>query len=74
MTLFFAFLYMAFDLLCDISPASRGWKIRARIARMWDYTGTADDLPPMHVDLVLVDEKVYLISPNAGHLYIPCPI
>lgn len=63
---------MAFDLLCDISPASRGWKIRA--SRMWDYTGTADDLPPIHVDLVLIDEKVYLISPNAGHLYIPCPI
>lgn len=41
---------------------------------MWDYTGTANDVPPMHVDLVLVDEKVYLISPNAGHLYIPCPI
>ncbi|XP_066166295.1 replication protein A 70 kDa DNA-binding subunit D isoform X2 [Oryza sativa Japonica Group] len=48
---------MAFDLLCDISLASRGWKIRARIARMWDYTGTANDVPPMHVDLVLVDEK-----------------
>ncbi|EEE55642.1 hypothetical protein OsJ_04010 [Oryza sativa Japonica Group] len=24
---------------------------------MWDYTGTADDLPPIHVDLVLIDEK-----------------
>jgi hypothetical protein len=25
---------------------------------MWDYCGTRDGQPPIHVDLVLVDDKV----------------
>lgn len=48
---------MAFDSLSDVSPVSRHWSIRVRVARMWDYCGTRDGHPPIHVDLVLVDEK-----------------
>ncbi|KAM0826657.1 hypothetical protein ACQ4PT_068727 [Festuca glaucescens] len=48
---------MGFDSLCDISPASKHWSINVRVARMWDYCGTRDGQPPIHVDLVLVDDK-----------------
>jgi replication factor A1 len=32
--------------------------VNVRVARMWDYYGTRDGQPPIHVDLVLIDDKV----------------
>jgi len=57
---------IAFDSLSDVSPVSRHWSICVRIARMWDYCGTRDGQPPIHVDLVLVDEK-------GNHMYAEIP-
>uniref|UniRef100_A0A8R7PL76 DUF223 domain-containing protein n=1 Tax=Triticum urartu TaxID=4572 RepID=A0A8R7PL76_TRIUA len=57
---------MAFDSLSDVSPVSRHWSICVRIARMWDYCGTHNGQPPIHVDLVSVDEK-------GNHMYAEIP-
>uniref|UniRef100_M0XJW7 Replication protein A subunit n=2 Tax=Hordeum vulgare subsp. vulgare TaxID=112509 RepID=M0XJW7_HORVV len=57
---------MTFHSLSDVSPASRHWSICVRVARMWDYCGTRDGQPPIHVDLVLVDEK-------GNHIYAEIP-
>ncbi|TVU00195.1 hypothetical protein EJB05_54394, partial [Eragrostis curvula] len=50
-------LSMAFPGLRDISPAVRNWRVRARVARAWEYCGGRDDGVSLHVDLVLVDES-----------------
>ncbi|KAG8050944.1 hypothetical protein GUJ93_ZPchr0009g1130 [Zizania palustris] len=59
---------MGFDLLSDVSPMGKHWCVCVRVARMWDYCGTRDNQPPIHVDLVLVDEKsneMYIEIPRA---------
>ncbi|TVU12796.1 hypothetical protein EJB05_46456 [Eragrostis curvula] len=40
----------------DLSPASRNWRVRVRVARAWEYCGGQDAGSPLHIDLVLVDE------------------
>jgi hypothetical protein len=52
---------MAYARLREVSPISKNWCIRARVARMWEHCGGRDGLPPLHVDLVLVDDEVRLL-------------
>ncbi|TVU16275.1 hypothetical protein EJB05_39829, partial [Eragrostis curvula] len=58
---------MVFSKLCDLSPESRSWCVRARVSRLWDYCGGRDGIAPFHVDLVLVDEEgnsIYAEAPG----------
>ncbi|PUZ56578.1 hypothetical protein GQ55_5G333600 [Panicum hallii var. hallii] len=48
---------MAYARLREVSPISKNWCIRARVVRMWEHCGGRDGLPPLHVDLVLVDDE-----------------
>lgn len=52
---------MAYARLREVSPISKNWCIRARVARMWEHCGGRDGLPCLHVDLVLVDDEVRLL-------------
>ncbi|TVU26398.1 hypothetical protein EJB05_28943, partial [Eragrostis curvula] len=47
---------MALARIRDLSPASRNWRVRVRVARAWEYCGGRDAGSPLHIDLVLVDE------------------
>uniref|UniRef100_K3ZEG2 Replication protein A 70 kDa DNA-binding subunit B/D first OB fold domain-containing protein n=1 Tax=Setaria italica TaxID=4555 RepID=K3ZEG2_SETIT len=57
---------MVWSGLRDVSPASKNWCVRARIAHMWDYCGARDGQPALHLDLVIVDEKGDVMYAEAG--------
>ncbi|CAL4900197.1 unnamed protein product [Urochloa decumbens] len=48
---------MAFAPLSDLSLGRAHCAICVRVVRIWDYCGNKEDQPPLHVDMVLVDEK-----------------
>ncbi|RLM92578.1 replication protein A 70 kDa DNA-binding subunit B-like [Panicum miliaceum] len=51
-----AILRSEFEVARGISN-KQNWCIRARVARMWEYCGGRDGLPPLHVVLVLADDE-----------------
>lgn len=59
--LFLSIIGMGVSLLSDINPAGKSWIVRARVSRMWEYSGVRDDQPPLHLDMVLVDHKVIFL-------------
>lgn len=61
---------MAYNLLSEISPASKHWTICARVSRLWEYRGNVDDAEIQHLDIVLIDEQgntIYAEIPK-GHV------
>ncbi|CAO2206275.1 unnamed protein product [Urochloa humidicola] len=48
---------MAYAPLSDLPLGRAQCAICVRIARLWDYCGNKEGEPPLHVDMVLVDEK-----------------
>lgn len=55
---------MAFSLLPVLRPGDWRATIRVRVSRKWEYRGGTDDGPIQHIDLVLVDEKVFFVYYN----------
>jgi replication factor A1 len=53
---------MAFDLLPSLKVGNMRAVICVRVSRKWEYRGGTDDGPIQHVDLVLIDAKVRLLS------------
>jgi hypothetical protein len=53
---------MAFTLLSDLPVGSAHSAICVRIVRLWDFCGNKEDQPPLHVDMVMVDDKVQRLS------------
>jgi hypothetical protein len=49
---------MAFAPLSNLPLGRAQCAICVRVARMWDYCGNKEVQVPLHVDMVLVDEKV----------------
>ncbi|CAN6170312.1 unnamed protein product [Urochloa humidicola] len=48
---------MALSSLSELSLGRAHCAVCVRVARLWDYCGNKEDEPPLHVDMVLVDDK-----------------
>jgi len=48
----------AFDSLCDILPGKDAWRIKVRVARMWQVPSFLKPDQANTVEMVLIDEKV----------------
>lgn len=51
---------MTYNLLFELTPASKQWHICARVSRLWEYCGNVDGNTIQHLDLVLVDAQVII--------------
>jgi hypothetical protein len=51
---------MASKSLSDLSLSDRDVTIQVQINRKWEYRGTTDDGPVLHLDMVLADALVLL--------------
>ena len=47
-------------LLLELQPKGLNYVIHVRISRMWEHTGTSEKNDIKHLDLVLIDEKVFI--------------
>ena len=47
-------------LLSELQPKGHNYVIHVRISRMWEHTGTSEKNDIKHLDLVLIDEKVFI--------------
>ncbi|CAO1940299.1 unnamed protein product [Urochloa humidicola] len=48
---------MAFAPLSDLPLGRAHCAVCVRVVRLWDYCGNKEDEPPLHVDMILVDDK-----------------
>lgn len=54
---------MEYSLLSQINPARHNWRIKVRVARMWQVSGTSNKGKKFaSMELVLVDEEVCLMT------------
>jgi hypothetical protein len=49
------------DCLCDIVPGRESWRIKVRVLRMWEVPTFLKPDQANSVEMVLIDEKVYLL-------------
>ncbi|CAL4935534.1 unnamed protein product [Urochloa decumbens] len=75
---------MTFAPLSDLPLGRAHCAICVRVVRLWDYCGNKEDMAPLHVDMVLVDDKgnrIYCEIPGSeaekfkaliteGHVYV----
>lgn len=47
-------------MLNDLTPGKENWKIRVRLLRVWDAPDYYKPEKPGSLEVVLIDEKVYL--------------
>jgi hypothetical protein len=50
---------MAFTPLSELPLGRAHCAICVRVVRLWDYCGNKEGEVPLHVDMVLVDDKVH---------------
>ena len=56
------FLLAEFTPLSQVRPRIYTYTICVRISRVWEFHGKNDDDAIKHLDLVVIDQKVYLPS------------
>jgi hypothetical protein len=49
-----------FDSLHEILPGRESWRIKVRVLRMWKVPGFINPSEPNSMEMVLVDEKVWI--------------
>lgn len=50
--------------ISQLRPGKLNYALHVRISRMWEFRGTNEQNDIKHLDLVLIDQKVFIISPG----------
>jgi hypothetical protein len=57
---------MTFAVLSDLPLGRAHCAVCVRVVHLWDYCGNKEGQLPLHVDMVLVDEKVHIEFMESG--------
>lgn len=50
--------------IAQLRPGKLNYALHVRISRMWEFRGTNEQNDIKHLDLVLIDQKVFIINPG----------
>lgn len=65
-------MQMSITPLSDIQPRRLDYTICVRISRMWEYKGPNEENDIIHLDLVLIDNKVFYYAYITNSLRAKC--